>query len=76
MEAFDKQVVSDRKKEEILASAERTLHYTNLLIEQCDSWLPAEEGNKEMERRILERQRKEQLMKIKKFFGISRSHKL
>ena len=75
MEAFDKQVVSDRKKEEILASAERTLHYTNLLIEQCDSWLSAEEGNKEMERRILERQRKERLMKIRNFFGISKSHK-
>ena len=36
----------EEKKEEILACAERTLHYTNLLIAQCDSWLTAEEGNK------------------------------
>ena len=34
----------EEKKEEILACAERTLHYTNLLIAQCDSWLSAEEG--------------------------------
>ena len=46
METFDKQVVTDKRKEEILASAERTLHYTNLLIAQCESWLTAEEGNK------------------------------
>ena len=65
--------ISDKKKEAILASAERTLRYTNLLIAQCDSWLPAEEGNKEMERRILERERKEWLRKIRKFFGIGSS---
>ena len=58
------------KKEEILACAERTLHYTNLLIAQCDSWLSAEEGNKEMKKRIQEREKKKKRRKIGKLFGI------
>jgi len=32
---------TDKKiKESILLRAERLLHYNNLLIEQCNSWLP------------------------------------
>ena len=42
-------------KETILKCAERLLHYTNLLIEQCDNWLPEEEGNRLMEKQIKER---------------------
>ena len=60
----------EEKKEEILVCAERTLHYTNLLIAQCESWLTAEEGNKEMKKRMQERERKEGGRKIRKFFGI------
>ncbi len=51
--------VDDKIKKDILERAERTLHYTNLLIAQCDSWLSAEEGNRNMEQRILERLKKE-----------------
>ena len=51
--------VDDKIKKDILERAERTLHYTNLLIAQCDSWLSAEEGNRNMEKRILERLKKE-----------------
>ena len=45
-------------KEEILVCAEKTLHYNNLLIAQCDSWLSEEEGLKQMEKRVMERMKK------------------
>ncbi|GHV48976.1 hypothetical protein FACS1894181_06340 [Bacteroidia bacterium] len=40
------------KEEDIIALAKRTQHYCNLLIEQSDEWLSAEEGNKVMAERI------------------------
>jgi len=42
----------------ILKLAEKLLYYNTLLIEQCDSWLPAEEGNRYMEKCIAERRKK------------------
>ena len=42
---------------EIIDLARRTKHYTELLIEQCNHWLPAEEGNRIMEKQIIERRR-------------------
>ena len=44
-------------KKTILKRAEHLLHYNNLLIKQCDNWLPAEEGNRLMEQKIIERKR-------------------
>jgi len=44
-------------KDEFLALAEHALHYMDLLIKQCDSWLPAEEGNKMMMHRIYVRKK-------------------
>ena len=47
-------MVMDEKKEktkeqnEILALAENTKYYNDLLIEQCDSWLTEEEGLKNL----------------------------
>ena len=46
-------------RDEILKQAEKLLHYNNLLIEQCNSWLSTEEGNRNMEKRIAERRKKE-----------------
>jgi hypothetical protein len=46
-------------REDILRRAERVLYYNDLLIRQCNSWLSAEEGNRNMEMRIEERKRKE-----------------
>ena len=40
---------------DIIITAEKLLHYNNLLIAQCDSWLSAEEGNRNMQRAIEER---------------------
>ena len=51
-------------QEEIIATAQRVLYYNELLIEQCNSWLPAEEGNRIMEARILENLRKEKAEKL------------
>ena len=50
--------ISKVKKEEILLNAEILLWKTQLLIEACDSWLPAEEGNRNMEKRIQEKKKK------------------
>ena len=52
-------------RDEIIARAERVIYYNELLIEQCNSWLPAEEGNRIMEERILESIRKEKEEKRK-----------
>ena len=45
-------------KEEIMLSAQKLLHFNNLLIRQCDSWLPEEEGNRYMMRKIMDRENK------------------
>jgi hypothetical protein len=39
------------KEEDIIALAKRTQYYCDLLIEQSDHWLSAEEGNKAMMKR-------------------------
>jgi hypothetical protein len=45
-------------RDEILSKAKKMLHYNELLIAQCDRWLPEEEGREEMEKRIMERMKK------------------
>jgi len=57
--------VEKDKKEDIRQRAERLLHYNNLLIEQCDRWLSEEEGNRNMEKRIMERKKKPSSPNIK-----------
>jgi len=52
-------------KDDILRSAEKLLYFNNLLIEQCDSWLPVEEGNRNMEKRISEKLKTQQQEKLK-----------
>ena len=37
--------------------AQRLLRYNELLVEQCDSWLSEEEGMKNMEKSIREREK-------------------
>ncbi|MDR1763421.1 MAG: hypothetical protein LBR64_05655 [Dysgonamonadaceae bacterium] len=46
------------KQKEILAIASHAKYYTELLIEQCDSWLSEEEGRKNMEEKIRLRKKK------------------
>jgi len=56
-------------RDDILATAEHALYYTNLLIKQCDSWLPEEEGRKNMEKQIMERQDKDRKSSHGGFFS-------
>jgi hypothetical protein len=43
--------IDRNKKEEILACAKKMQHYNNLLIEQCNNWLSAEEGLKNLNKK-------------------------
>ena len=45
-------------KNEIVTLAKCALIRTNLLINQCNNWLPEEEGNKNMKKQILLKQKK------------------
>ena len=56
----------DKKKKKILFHAKKLLHYNNLLIKQCNTWLSEEEGMKNMEKRI---KKKEKAKKKARFFG-------
>ena len=42
------------KLDEMLYHAYRCLYFNEMLIKQSDSWLSAEEGNRNMEKRIRE----------------------
>jgi len=46
------------RKKEIIALAEHAMHYTDLLIKQCNSWLPENEGVKNMEIQMKKRDNK------------------
>jgi hypothetical protein len=46
-------------KDEILSLSKHAIHYTNLFIKQCNSWLSEEEGLKNAEKRIREKRAKE-----------------
>jgi len=54
-----KDVIPEDKRVSILFHAEKLLYYNNLLIQQCDSWLSEEEGNRKMEKKIEERRKKD-----------------
>ena len=47
--------IADNKEIEILAK--RLVWKLDLLIAQCDSWLPEEEGRRNVERRFREREK-------------------
>jgi len=46
-------------KEELLRNARILQWKTEILIEACTGWLSAEEGNRNMEKQIIERRRRE-----------------
>ena len=47
--------IDEDKKREILISAQHLALLNDLLVEQCDRWLSEEEGLKNMEKSIRER---------------------
>jgi len=60
-------------EDEMRLHAQKVLHYSNLLIKQCDSWLSAEEGNENLMNSIMERNKKTKILtgfpKLPRFFG-------
>ena len=65
----------EEKSEEMLYHAQRCMYYNELLIEQCDNWLSAEEGNANMMKAYMERDRKNRIARRRKFFGIDKMQK-
>jgi hypothetical protein len=61
--AFKKEYMncSENIRNDIIATAEHAIHYTELLIAQCENWLSEEEGCRNMERQIMERHKKQRL---------------
>ena len=55
----------DEKKKQVLYHAQRTMYFNDLLIKQCDSWLSEEEGLRNVERRIRERNKSIENGKLK-----------
>jgi len=55
---MDTKNVSEEERKEILALAENTKHYCDLLIKQCDSWLSEEDGLKNVEERMKKKSKK------------------
>jgi len=45
----------------ILFHAKKLYHYNELLITQCNSWLPEDEGNINMEKRMMEKNKKKKI---------------
>ena len=60
----------DKKKKKILYHAEKLLHYNDLLIKQCDTWLSEEEGMKNKEKRIMEREKAKRKARFYGLFGM------
>jgi hypothetical protein len=57
-------------KDEIIRDAEILLYKTNLLIAQCDSWLPEEEGYKNVMMRIRKREKAERKTRFVAAFNV------
>ena len=64
---MEKDTINEEKKSDILYHAQRCLYYNELLIEQCDNWLSAEEGDANMMKAYEARYKAERKAKIQKF---------
>ena len=51
----------DDTKGEILYHASKCMYFNDLLIQQCNSWLPAKEANRKMEAHIIERKKRDSI---------------
>ena len=60
----------DKKKKKILFHAKKFLHYNDLLIKQCDTWLSEEEGMTNMEKRIMEREKAKKKARFCRLLGM------
>jgi len=62
---IDMDAIDEKRKNEMLYFAHRSLYFNERIIEICDNWLPAEEANANMFREIEERRRKEREAQMK-----------
>ena len=74
---MDQDTIDEKKKDEILYHAERTLYFNNMLIKLCESWISAEEGNANMMKSLMEKQkiatrisRRKKMNRVLSYFGI------
>ena len=58
---MDVKRIETKEQEEILALAENTKSYCDLLINQCDSWLSEEEGLKNLKEKKKRKSRKKKM---------------
>ena len=54
---IEEDIISEKDRAEIIRLAQIALRNTELLIQACDGWLPAEEGNENMTKAYWERQK-------------------
>ena len=76
---MERYTLDEKKKKEILCHARICLRYNELLIEQSDSWLSAEEGNANMIAAFLEKRKEEtriarrnKINRIRRFFRMKK----
>jgi len=60
---MDAKDINEDNRKNILALAERTKHYCDLLIKQCDSWLPEEEELQNLAKRRTKRSKIKSFLK-------------
>ena len=68
--------IDEKKNQEIQLLAEKLLYYNELFIKQCDSWLPAEEGNANLMKEIRGREKETKMAKMTKMAGIAKIGKM
>ena len=61
--------IDEKAKQEILRDAKILDYNLKLLIEQCDSWLPEEEGRRNVQIRWNEREKARRKMRRRKFMN-------
>lgn len=61
--------IKEEKIKKILYHAYRCLNFNEMLINQCDGWLSAEEGNKNMMKAIRDKEKAKKKEKIKYFIN-------
>ena len=76
---MEKHNIDEKNKDEILYHAQKTLYYNELLIQQCDGWLTAEEGNRnvlkafeEKRKRKIRISRRNKVNRVLRFLGIKK----
>jgi len=60
---------NDKIREEIIFRAEKTLYYSELVIQQCDSWTSAEESSRKMVKAYNEKKKATKIARINRILS-------